>query len=311
MKIGSRQYKAVIFSGGALLLVLLFYPFATESLWWRQALNSGHTFFFFVLSFALYNQVKNIPKFSERRVAICITIFFCLFLGAAIELIQGYFYDVLQREGSIDDFYNDIYGMVSGLALAAVRRQEIVRQKLLFGLIGAFFLMLGSYSLIQISWHGFQRANALPLVTQFHESWMTSFVRLQQVEMTGVITKQGRKWYQMRFDKSKYPGIDIIEPVADWSAYKEIGFEVWSNNENDVSLTLRIHDDKHNQEYSDRFNRRFIIKPGMNSISVNLLDVKHSPKNRELNMNSVSGMKVFMVDVKESTFLDMSNIYFE
>jgi hypothetical protein len=83
------------------------------------------------------------------------------------------------------------------------------------------------------------------------------------------------------------------------------------HNQNNVSLTFRVHDDQHNQEYNDRFNQSFVIQQGMNNISIGLADIKHAPETRVLNMGKVSGVQLFMVEVKERLFLDISNLYFE
>jgi hypothetical protein len=309
MPLSDAQRKAAISLVSILLLALLFYPFATESLWWRQAFNSGHTVFFFVLSFALSQRF--IKASVAPRNCFFLVVVICLILGAAIELLQGYFQQVLQRESSWDDFYRDIFGVIAGLALAAFFQQKKVPYKLISASLVFIFLLSGIFPLLQLSWHGFQRSNALPLLTQFAQPWSTSFVRLRQVVMTDVIDDQDARWYRMRFDKAQYPGIDIIEPVADWQKYSTLSFNVWSHHTDDITLTLRVHDDRHNQEYDDRFNQSFVIRPGMNNIAVELADIKNAPIDRKLNMGAVSGVQLFMIDIKESISLDIGNLYFE
>jgi hypothetical protein len=311
MQLSGTQKKTFIFLVASLVTVLLFFPFASESLWWRQALNSGHTVFFFVLSFFLYQRLIKVPRWSETHTVFLLVFVACLVLGAGIELLQGYFQKALQREASWDDFYKDIFGVIAGLALVTFTLQKKVPYKLFSALIVFVFLMSGLFSLSQLSWHGIKRLNALPLLTQFDQPWSASFVNLRQVVMSDVIEDQGVNWHRMRFDKAEYPGIDIIEPVQDWRQYSKLSFKVWSHNQNNVSLTFRVHDDQHNQEYNDRFNQSFVIQQGMNNISIGLADIKHAPETRVLNMGKVSGVQLFMVEVKERLFLDISNLYFE
>lgn len=305
------QNKVVIVSVTILVVVLLFFPFTTESLWWRQALNSGHTFFFLLLSFFLYYQLKKVPQFSETHIVFLSTMIVCGLLAVLIELVQGYFHNILQRESSFEDLYKDSFGIIAGLSLVAYTRQTVVRYKLLYLFVSLVFVTFGTYSFLQISWHSIQRANALPLVTQYDANWMASFSRLHQVVLTDVLEGQDGKRYRVRFDEGKYPGIEIIEPVHDWRSYERISFYVWSDNESDVDLMLRIHDAEHNQDYSDRYNKRFVVHPGENNISVDLSDIRQAPVNRELSLNNVAGLKLFMIDVKESVFLELSNIYFQ
>jgi len=311
MRVSDVQNKIIVTLATTLVLALLFLPVPTESLWLRQALDSGHTFLFFLLSFFLYLQLNKTKKNLGTPYVFLVVVLVCVFLSVAIELIQGYSHSVLQRESSVDDLYKDGFGIAAGLALATFTLQGRVRYKLLSLMTVVAFLLLGFYSLLQFSWHSVQKMKALPLVTQFDESWSTSFVHLHNVVMVEVVKRQGATWYRMRFDKAMFPGIEIKEPMSDWQSYEKLRFDVWSSNQSNIILVLRVHDALHNQNYNDRFNQRFVIRPGFNSLFVSLTDIKHGPVHRELDMTSVSGMKLFMVDVNEGVMLDMSNIYFE
>ena len=313
MTMSHGNNKAVIFIVTVFIIVMLFFPISADSLWWRQALNSGHTFLFLFISFALYHQLRAIPRLSDTR-AIYIYLLVMLtgiLLGGLIELLQGYFYSELQRESSAGDFYNDIFGIISGLALVAFTHQRKLRNKFFSILFSVLFLLLGTSPLLQLSWDGIQQYVAMPFVTQMDKSWSKSFVRLHQVELLSTSKNQGVNWYRLQFNRAKYPGISIIEPVQDWRSYKKLRFDVISENKHDVALVLRVNDDKHNQNYDDRFNREIIIHPGLNEISINLAEVKEGPVGRELDMSRVADVKLFMIDVKETIYLDMNDMHLE
>lgn len=311
MTMSDGKNKAVRFIVTGFIVVMLFFPLAVHSLWWRQALNSGHTFLFLFISFALYRQLQTIPRLSDSRVIYLLVLLAGVLLGASIELLQGYFYSLLQRECSAGDFYNDVFGIISGLALVSFTHQRKLRNKFFSILFSAVFLLLGTYPLLQLSWHSVQQYMAMPLVTQLDKSWSKNFVELQHVALVSTSINHGVNWYRMQFNRAKYPGISIIEPVQDWRPYKKLRFDVLSENKNNIVLVLRVHDNKHNQNLDDRFNRKIMIVPGLNEISVDLTEIKAGPVDRELDLSRVAGVKLFMIDVRESILLEMNDMFLE
>ncbi|MDT8283265.1 MAG: hypothetical protein RQ982_10735 [Gammaproteobacteria bacterium] len=303
--------KAVIFIVTGFIVVMLFFPVAANSLWWRQAENSGHTFLFLFISFALYRQLQAIPRLSDARIISLLVLFAGALLGGLTELLQGYFHSLLQRECSAEDFYNDIFGSLAGLSLVAFTHQRNRRDKFFSIVAGFIFLLTGTYPFLQLSWHSMQQYTAMPSVTQLDKSWSKSFVKLHQVKLLSTNIDQGVSWHRIQFNQAKYPGINIIEPVRNWRPYKKLRFDVLSENKDNVELVLRVHDDKHNQNVNDRFNRKIIIAPGLNEISIDLADIKQGPVDRELDLSRVAGVTLFMIDVREITYLNMNHMFLE
>ena len=126
-----------------------------------------------------------------------------------------------------------------------------------------------------------------------------------------LVTKAGKKLYRVRFDPDKYSGVDLIEPEGNWSAYHKLRFQVFSDNASSINLVLKIYDEKHNQNYNDRFNQSFIIQPGLNEIVVNLNQVRNAPINRELDLANIANVQLFLIDVESSLFLGLSDLLLE
>ena len=57
------------------VLALMFSPLPIESLWLREALNSGHTIFFFFLSFYAYHGLKKQTNLSNTYLIVVIIVF--------------------------------------------------------------------------------------------------------------------------------------------------------------------------------------------------------------------------------------------
>ncbi len=115
----------------------------------------------------------------------------------------------------------------------------------------------------------------------------------------------------MRFDPGEYSGVDVTEPESDWSAFRELHFQVFSDNAADIIFTLKIYDERHNQNYNDRFNQRLIIRPGLNEIRVDLIQVRDAPVDRRLDLANISGVQLFLVNVESPLFLGLSDLLLE
>ena len=280
-------YKNIILVA---VVVLLFAPVHTGNLWWREAINCGHTVLFVFLSFVIYSQVKARAHDSNVLIIYLYVLVIGLLLGIVIEVLQT----LVQREASLNDLYGNFLGIMTGLCLLAVftlkniHHQKIIALLLILGSAG--FLLVGMTPLMRLSWHYVERANAFPVIVDFNSNWSTSFIH---------------------YDKGKYPGVSVIEPEPDWSDYRMLHFSVHSVNEGDINLTLRVHDKMHNQEHSDRFNTKLLIRPGFNGFQIPLNAIRHGPLDRELDLKSIAGIILFSSKQEEWMQVEVSNISLE
>ncbi len=304
--LNKKPYISVI--AGLAVIAMLFLPLDAGNLWMREFFNTGHTVLFFFLAIILYFWLESNYHFSSVIKVYFLTVLVGLLLGAFIELLQG----MLQRESSLDDLIRDVFGLLSGLSFILFMHQKYLLNKVLAIIFVLVFSIAGSISLIQISWHYLQREKAFPMLTQLQEGWTSSFVHFDRVRLlksVAVRSKNSKGMFHLRFDPGMYPGLSIVEPEEDWSAYDQLRFNVYSDNSEDIVLTLRVHDKDHNQKYSDRFNQSFIIRHGLNKMTVSLSRIRNAPVNRKLDLAHVAGLKLFLVDVKKPVFLDVSDIF--
>lgn len=310
MIVGSNRDKKFLLITIAVLMVagLLFLPIAAESLWWREVFNSGHTVFFLVISFVLYFWLLAAFPFISTEIMYLAVLFLMLLFGVAIELIQS----GLHREASMDDLYKDFYGIISGLGFVMFVRQKKARNRI-FSLVFSFaILFLGVGSLFQLGWHYVQRDSAFPVLVDFDKNWSASFVRFNNTELLGHANTErtnNEGFYRIRFDVAQYPGVSVIEPEENWSGFNRLHFDVYSDNASDIEMVLRIHDQLHTQAHSDRFNKVYVIRHGLNKIDVNLTDVRKAPIDRELDLMNIAGVEFFLINSKTSVFLEVSNIF--
>jgi hypothetical protein len=270
--------------------VLLFAPVQTNNLWWREAINSGHTVLFFFLSFIIYPQVKARAPNSTVLIIYFYVLVIGLLFGIVIEILQT----LVQREASLNDLYGNFFGLMAGICLhAAFTVKKMHHQKMiavLLVLASAGFLLLGITPLMQLSWHYLERANAFPEIIDFDSSWSSSF---------------------MHYDEGRYPGVSIIEPEPDWSGYSKLRVSIHSVSERDINLVLRIHDKTHNQEHADRFNMKLLARPGFNEFQIPLNMIRQGPVERELDMKNIAGIIVFSSRAEDWAQVQVGNLSLE
>ena len=307
------SFQTGLFRYAALLVVLclLFLPLPGNSLWWREVFNAGHVALFVLLAFFIYGQLKAMPRLSDSLLMYPLVLMLGLSLGGLIELLQS----LVQRDASINDLYSDFFGLLAGVSLIAAYRLKKLQHKkvataLLF--VGVIFVSIGLLPLIQLSWFCVERQRAFPVIVDFDADWSFRFVHFDQVDLLERTKKsQSKAAYPVQFNSGKYPGISVIEPEPDWSNYRSLRMKIFSKNKEDIILVLRIHDDKHNQQFLDRFNMRLQIQRGMNEIDVPLKRVELAPRDRKMDLTNIAGVILFMREPDEPVRLEISNIYLE
>jgi len=104
-----------------------------------------------------------------------------------------------------------------------------------------------------------------------------------------------------------YPGISMDYLANDWRGYEGMSFDVFLEGPSPLSITVRINDRAHNNEFADRFNKRHQIFPGWNHISINLDDVRSAPKGRMMNMAEITNFSIFTYRLKEHRTIFFDN----
>jgi len=213
-----------------------------------------------------------------------------LLLGLLIEVMQL----LVHREASLADLYGNFLGLMSGLCLlGALKLKKLHQQKMIVVLLvisSVGFFSIGMTPLARLSWHYAHRADAFPVIIDFDADWSTSFVH---------------------HDKGRYPGVSVTEPEADWSDYQQLRFGIRSVSERDMTLILRIHDRAHNQEISDRFNKKLLVQPGRNDFKISLSEIRYGPTDRELDLKNIAGIILFAAKQDDWMLVEVSNFYLE
>ena len=293
------------------VLVLMFLPLTIESLWVREALNVGHTIFFFLLSFHAYHHLKKQTNISKTYLIVVVVFTVGVLFGILIEVLQI----SLQREASVVDLYRDVVGIFAGLCLVASGEAKKIHKhvyRFLSLSIAVALLLLALTPLIQLSVHYIQRNNAFPLLVDLGAGWSDSFIDYNQAELLcGLDQYKNEGLHEVLFAPGRFSGVSVREPVANWSTYRHLKFSVVSSAEVDVVLVIRIHDKQHNQEYSDRFNQALVVRPGINDYSLTLGSIREGPIARKLDLSQIAGIILFLSQQSLPVKLSIGNLYLE
>jgi hypothetical protein len=98
----------------------------------------------------------------------------------------------------------------------------------------------------------------------------------------------------VEFVAGQTPGIGFYEPVRDWQSHRWLVLDVENPADQPLNLGVRVHDEHHNRQFHDRFNRRFPLGAGeRKTLRVSLDDVRHAPRNRLMDMAQISNITLF------------------
>jgi len=113
----------------------------------------------------------------------------------------------------------------------------------------------------------------------------------------------GSNSLKMELFPSDYPGLSPRLTVKDWHNYRGLGFDVYSTSAKPVALGVRIDDRKYYPGHEDRYNKSFILKPGMNHILISFETMVTSGSRRVLNTSSIERLIMFMPHPEMRTIL--------
>lgn len=104
----------------------------------------------------------------------------------------------------------------------------------------------------------------------------------------------GSRSLRLELYPSDYPGLAPMLEENDWRDYRILSFDVHNPNKREVRITVRIDDRKDYPNYKDRYNKSFILKPGLNRMKIPLDTLVTSGTDRKLNLKRISRVLIFM-----------------
>lgn len=267
--------------------------------------NLGHIVFFALAALWLIRRRRLSALGFYRQGAVVLGV--TLLLGGLIEWLQG----GLARQSDVADLARNCLGAMlvlawrGGAKCIARRWLTAIRAGLLLALAWQFYLPL---SALLDEWRSTRH---FPLLANFESAlemsrWQQGSARFSRSTRH---VSSGQSALQVLLDTGHFSGIMLRYFPRDWRGYQYLSFDLYS----DVALpiTVRIHDQLHRaggQLYRDRFNRRYALTPGWNTISIALDEVAQAPATRRMDLSAVAAVGWFVTDQPAPLRIFLDNV---
>ncbi len=283
--------------------ILIFNPDINSRVF-KTLMDFGHVFIFGLIA-TLIN--KGLDKKRRAETNRIIAFLAAVFLGFVIEVIQ---LGMKDRFFELGDLLNDAIGAGAFLAISndyKTRSKALFMRSLsviLIILAGApFYLSCIDYRL---------NLNRFPVINSFERRLEASSWEKNKAKIIRAVFP-GNKHYSAKLTllPGGFSGVCREGFVHDWRGYKIFSADVYLPAEKDMGITLRINDKLHDNEFNDRFNRRIMLKPGLNHISINLEHIRKSPATRPMDMGNVTRICFFAAGLSKPEIVYLDNIRLE
>jgi len=235
-----------------------------------------------------------------------------LFTGIGIELIQIQF----SRLPEFGDIWRNILGCMLALIFFSRSTRSFGSKHLKIPkLLIIFFVLLEfSYPVISIIDEMIARKQ-FPLLSGFETPFeMDRWEAGDRLQRSHLYSLEGKYSAQILLDTDRYSGVALIYFPHNWQNYKTLHFSVYNPDNQPLSVTCRIHDWEHivnGQQFSDRFNKRFILNPGWNEIIIPMGEIQNAPQGRLMNLKQIYNFGFFASNLKMARTVYLDDVRLE
>jgi hypothetical protein len=306
----TRQHRLLFWlaTAGLLCLFPLFFvggPGWSDGPLIQAAWNLGHPIFFGLLTLT----VRPWRFLSGWRLWVTASSA-VLILGAGVELAQS----LDSRDMDGQDIFRNLTGLWAVLALRTwagfeqpVRLRDWGIRAVALGLLAIDPISVSSIAVQQVQIH-----RGLPDLYDFGHNHPGRFWRGNVMNSTGENCGSiAENPLSIALTTRRFSGASLDNLPADWRGYEQLAFVLWNPQGYSIPLTLRINDLAHEQGrnvYTDRFNRTFQIRPGVNRIQQDLNAVATAPTDRKMDMDDVRRLMLFTSNLGQPAMLCLGRL---
>jgi hypothetical protein len=317
----NRAYQIAAAIGLLLVVLPIALPHDTHASSVLQ--NFVHGPVFGLVAMATLRTIGAHPSMSGRRAGTRTLIAFAVTAGIAaaseIAQIPG------PRDASFEDLIVNFVGAATALALVRrheVRSPDLAHQRLALGLAsltGSLFLLA---PLLPAAVAYGIRYQQLPDLVRFHGP------RLDAIDTYFIVDSPVHPAFLNLPDRWRkpddpasmkvplppilWPGLSLDEPYPDWRAYSSLLLDLTNPGDRPLELSLRIHDVRHDHEYSDRFNWRITLPAqSRETIRVPLAAVRDAPRGRQMDLEHIAGLLLFRTGPERADVVYVTRITLE
>jgi hypothetical protein len=261
--------------------------------------NAAHVPVFGALAVVIRQILGNESRLEPRTLDV-ISLLATITIGIAIEFIQPLFFG---RNRELEDVWTDALGAAGGLSVLALLRPGR------HPMAGAFLsvVLIAGASPIAVAGLGYlERNRQFPALLEVTSPLSLYFIRtdglgIAQSQLPDAWRRPGDPpSVHCRIRRQPSRVLSHTEPIPDWRPFTRLMIDLTNPESKSLMLTLRIHDRLHNNEYSDRFNRRINL-PARTRLTVEIpvIEISAGPRLRQMDVSRIAGIMLFAGDGPE------------
>jgi len=104
---------------------------------------------------------------------------------------------------------------------------------------------------------------------------------------------------KMELFPSDYPGFSPKLSEKDWRRHRTLSFDIFNAQDANVTVIMRIDDQPENTGYADRYNQKFRLDSGANTVSIPLDSLVTSGNPRRLDLKNIHKLIIFLSHPKQ------------
>ncbi len=228
--------------------------------------------------------------------------------GAASEIVQHFLPD---RSFELGDIGRDAAGALAFVLVAYQHRRPMphARRVAMTGL--AVLAVLAALVPVAAAAADELRARRdFPLLASFETTYEMKrwVVKEGSASRARTHATDGLYALELRLEPGVYPGATLDFPPRDWRGFESLAFDAYLEGTTPLPVTVRINDLEHNEQYADRYNKTFTLKPGANRVVIDLHEVERSPVGRRMDMGRIALVCLFSYQLKEPRTVYLDNV---
>jgi len=264
----------------------------------ETAFNFGHLPLFGVVALVILWILnhRSWPVSDQRYYLVAFTITFVL--GIVTEVAQIFF---PERYFEVKDIIYNTLGAITFLTLSYPFPREYRKKGMRLKIISAGIVVLAAVPIIPAVMDTGNMRQNFPVLSSFESYLEMQRWSAKDAEISRSRSHASHGRYSVRTDLApeEFPGISLEYLMGDWQRYSTLSFDVFNPQDSSLAMVVRIHDRHHNNAYTDRFNSRFDLVPGSNTVVIDLKDVLRAPTRREMDMGNIVNICIFSHNLTE------------
>jgi len=278
--------------------------------------NTGHLFFFALLTWIFITQTPLIKRSWLRMLVV--SLLFSFLLGGLIEVLQF----IIGRYMEWQDLFTDMLGALLGFLMVQFYVPEERRpfNRPVIVLLSMAVLLVAFYPVISIIRDELKIEADFPVIANFESEDVLARWDNEDVgrfEIDRQLYVEGKSSAYIEFELSDkydeyYPGAALEVIYPDWSAHQYLNISIHNDQNENLDVEVKVYDRLHRQtgyEYSDRFNYEVSLVPGWNTLKINLQDISNAPQGRRMNLADIAGFSIFLHNPETVKSIHLDNIH--